>query len=105
MTELAKLVGRLQATATTNWDRANILAVLVAADTAVEALKTQVTYLEDSLTAATCGELPERFDLNQMLLAQRAKSYIKWLNTTKDPNDKLRPEGSNDDDGSVRNGD
>jgi hypothetical protein len=96
MTELAKLVGRLQATPTVQWDRVHLMAVLVAADTAVAELEKRCTYLEDSLAAATCGELPERFDLNQLLLAQRAKAYLKWMAETRHPADILRPAGSND---------
>lgn len=77
-------------------DKGIILDLLKVSVDAVDCLEDQKQYLEDSLTAATSGDLPEKFDLNQLLLAQRAKAYLKWLAETKDPRDKLRPEGSND---------
>jgi hypothetical protein len=63
--------------------------MLAACHDALLQLGNHCNYLDDSLTAAVTGELPERFDLNQMLLAQRTKAYIKWLEETKDPRDKL----------------
>lgn len=63
---------------------------------AIDILENEKEYLENSLTAAVQGTLPERFDLNQLLLAQRAKSYLDWLAKTVDPRDKLRPAGSNE---------
>lgn len=42
-------------------------------------LKVEIQYLEDSLTAAVTGELPKRYDLNQLLLASRANKYFSML--------------------------
>jgi hypothetical protein len=67
----------------------HIAATIDASANLLEALADRMKYLEDSLVAATTGELPERFDLNQLLLAKRTKSYIKWLEETVDPRDKL----------------
>ncbi len=36
-----------------------------------------IKYLEDSLTAAVTGELPDTFDTNQFILAAQAKDYAK----------------------------
>lgn len=58
---------------------------------AYEEAANRIQYLEDTLTAATTGALPEKFDLNQLLLSQRTEAYIRWLETTKDPRDTLRP--------------
>lgn len=77
-------------------DTGMVIELLSAITDAVEVLEDEKEYLEASLVAATRGELPEKFDLNQLLLAQRAKAYLKWLAETKDPRDKLRPAGSND---------
>ena len=74
----------------------NAKALLIACADTIDALHNEKVYLEATLLAATTGELPERFDLNQLLYAQRARSYIAWLGKTKDPNDKLRPEGTNE---------
>jgi DNA primase len=70
--------------------------LLVACRDALRELGNHCKELDISLTAAVTGELPERYTLNQLLLARRAKAYINWLNTTKDVRDKSRPEGSND---------
>lgn len=91
MSHFSEYIAKLRASPIEVWDRAHVLNVLMRADEAVQDLKTRNQYVEDSLVAATTGELPERFDLNQLLLAQRAKAYIKWLLETKDPRDKLVP--------------
>ncbi len=69
--------------------------VFVACYAAMEKLGEGVKYLDASLTASVTGELPARFDLNQMLLAKRALSYNAYIAGT-DPRDKTRQPGHND---------
>ena len=72
-------------------DRECLGRVIMEAANEIERLENRVEYLDNSLTAAVSGILPKRFDLNQFLLAQRARGYIRWLETTVDPRDKLVP--------------
>lgn len=70
-------------------EMARVHQLLTACRAVIHDLGEHCKELDISLTAAVSGELPERYSLNQYLLARRAKAYIRWLETTKDPRDKL----------------
>jgi hypothetical protein len=80
--DILSVAGKIRQLATLNQPIIGMLSQLL------EELVEERTYLQNCLSAITTGDMPAKADLNQTLLAMRGRTYLKWLEQSKDAGDK-----------------